>query len=143
MNSSTQFINNHPDLLLVTWWLFLILMTVLCAFLLWLMLRGTISLKGLLDEETGGASVSRFQLLLFSLIVAVGLFLYIGEPCAAGYSGERADAAGHQREYLCGEQGHSVLAGGGRDRRCSWRTERWGTRATANIEPFRGRRDRT
>jgi hypothetical protein len=77
MNSSTQFINNHPDLLLVTWWLFLILMTVLCAFLLWLMLRGTISLKGLLDEETGGASVSRFQLLLFSLIVAVGLFLYI------------------------------------------------------------------
>jgi hypothetical protein len=36
-----------------------------------------IDLSSLLDEANGDASMSRFQLLVFSLVVAVGVFLFI------------------------------------------------------------------
>lgn len=54
---------------------FLLLMGMLSALLLWKMAKNEINLATLLNESNGDASISRFQLLLFSLVVAVGLFL--------------------------------------------------------------------
>jgi len=56
---------------------FLLFMGALCVLLLWKMWTGHIKLDTILEEANGDASVSRFQFLLFSLIVAVGVFLYI------------------------------------------------------------------
>lgn len=72
--------DSHPTLqwfLIVLAILFLLLMGALCVLLLKLMWTGKIDLSRILDEENGGASMSRFQLLLFTLVVCVGLFLYI------------------------------------------------------------------
>jgi len=56
---------------------FLLLMGALCVLLLTKMWRNEINLATLLDEANGDASMSRFQLLLFSIVVSVGLFLYM------------------------------------------------------------------
>jgi hypothetical protein len=56
---------------------FLLFMGLLCTLLLWKMWTGHIKLDTILEEANGDASVSRFQFLLFSLIVAVGVFLFI------------------------------------------------------------------
>src|SRR5258708_20027242 len=56
---------------------FLLIMGALCIMLLLKMWTNQIDLSTLLDEANGDASISRFQLLIFSLVVAVGLFLFI------------------------------------------------------------------
>ncbi len=56
---------------------FLVFMGALCTLLLVKMWRNEIDLSTLLDEANGDASLSRFQLLVFTLVVAVGLFLSI------------------------------------------------------------------
>src|ERR1700761_2679733 len=56
---------------------FLVFMGLLSTLLLWKMWTGHIKLDTILEEANGDASVSRFQFLLFSLIVAVGIFLFI------------------------------------------------------------------
>jgi hypothetical protein len=56
---------------------FLLIMGALCIMLLLKMWTNQIDLSTLLDEANGDASMSRFQLLIFSLVVAVGLFLFI------------------------------------------------------------------
>jgi len=56
---------------------FLLAMGALSALLLWKMAKNEINLKTILNESNGDASISRFQLLLFSMVVAVGLFLYM------------------------------------------------------------------
>lgn len=73
-------IAQHPlmqYLLMAMGFAFLGLMGLLSLLLLYLMFRGKINLSTLLDEANGDASMSRFQLLLFSLVVSVGLFLYM------------------------------------------------------------------
>jgi len=46
-----------------------------CATILWLIWTGKIDLSSLLSETNGDASMSRFQLLIFTFVVAVCLFL--------------------------------------------------------------------
>lgn len=70
----------HPTMAMLLEFLgagFVLAMGWLCVLLLWKMQRNQINLSALLEEESGGASMARFQLLLFSLIVGVGLFLYM------------------------------------------------------------------
>lgn len=64
-------------LLLWTGFAFLPVMGALCIMLLIKMWTNQIDLSTILDEANGDASISRFQLLVFSLVVAVGLFLQI------------------------------------------------------------------
>lgn len=56
---------------------FMIIMGLLCLMLLIKMWRNEINLSSLLEEANGQASMSRFQLLIFTLVVAVGVFLSI------------------------------------------------------------------
>ena len=58
---------------------FLLIMGALCLLLLVKMWNNEINLSTLLEGENGNASIARFQLLVFSLVVAVGIFLYILE----------------------------------------------------------------
>jgi len=56
---------------------FLLIMGTLCVMLLVKMWTNEINLSSLIDEANGDASMSRFQLLVFSLVIAVGVFLFI------------------------------------------------------------------
>ncbi len=56
---------------------FIVIMGLLCLMLLIKMWRNEINLCSLLEEANGQASMSRFQLLVFTLVVAVGVFLSI------------------------------------------------------------------
>ena len=56
---------------------FILLMGLLCVMLLIKMWKNEINLSSLLEEANGQASMCRFQLLIFTLVVAVGVFLSI------------------------------------------------------------------
>lgn len=56
---------------------FMVIMGLLCVMLLIKMWKNEIDLSSLLEEANGQASMSRFQLLIFTLVVAVGVFLSI------------------------------------------------------------------
>src|SRR6185437_12118641 len=56
---------------------FIVIMGALCLMLLIKMWRNEINLCSLLEEANGQASMSRFQLLIFTLVVEVGVFLSI------------------------------------------------------------------
>jgi hypothetical protein len=56
---------------------FMVIMGLLCLMLLIKMWKNEINLSNLLEEVNGQASMSRFQLLVFTLVVAVGVFLSI------------------------------------------------------------------
>jgi hypothetical protein len=56
---------------------FILIMGALCLLLLIKMWKNEISLCSVLEEANGQASMSRFQLLIFTLVIAVGVFLYI------------------------------------------------------------------
>ena len=56
---------------------FMIIMGLLCVMLLIKMWRNEINLSTLLEEANGQASMSRLQLLIFTVVVAVGVFLAI------------------------------------------------------------------
>lgn len=65
------------DLLLWSGDGFLLIMAALCIMLLQKMWTNQINLATILDEANGDASMSRFQLLVFSLVIAVGLYISI------------------------------------------------------------------
>jgi hypothetical protein len=56
---------------------FLLIMSALCYLLWWKMWKNEIKLDALLEEVNGQASMARFQLLVFTLVVAAGLFMYL------------------------------------------------------------------
>jgi hypothetical protein len=56
---------------------FLLIMAALCIMLLYKMWTNQINLSALLDEANGDASMSRFQLLVFTLVIAVGVYIHI------------------------------------------------------------------
>lgn len=62
---------------LVIGWTLCIFIMALEAVLLWLILRGKIDLSRLISEPNGDASMSRFQLLIFTFVVALCLFLVV------------------------------------------------------------------
>lgn len=53
------------------------LMFGLGAVILWKIAIGTIDISQLLEESGGGASMSRFQLLIFTFVIALSLFLLV------------------------------------------------------------------
>jgi hypothetical protein len=69
--------NSMNVLLVVFGFGFFSLMGLLCTMLLFKMWTNQINLSTLLKEANGDASMSRFQLLIFSLVVAVGLYLFM------------------------------------------------------------------
>jgi hypothetical protein len=52
-------------------------MGLLCATLLWLIWTDRIDLSSILAEANGSASMSRLQLLIFTLVIAISLFILI------------------------------------------------------------------
>jgi len=54
-------------------------MGLLSAVLIWKIWKDKINLKSVLDEANDRASMSRFQLLIFTLIVAISLFLVVAK----------------------------------------------------------------
>jgi hypothetical protein len=64
-------------LTLIVGYVILILLFFFGFMVLFAMARGNIDLSMLLSEAGGGASMSRFQLLLFTIVIAFSLFLII------------------------------------------------------------------
>jgi|SRR5436305_9296184 len=64
-------------LTIVVGYVILILLFFFGFMVLFAMARGSIDLSQLLSEAGGGASMSRFQLLLFTIVIAFSLFLII------------------------------------------------------------------
>lgn len=52
-------------------------MGLLCATILWMIWTGKINLSSLLTEANGQASMSRFQLLIFTMIIAISFFILV------------------------------------------------------------------
>lgn len=64
-------------LTLVTGYIITVLLGLVGLVILWKILDGSIDLSELLEESNGGASMSRFQLLIFTFVFAFSLFLVI------------------------------------------------------------------
>ena len=62
-------------LTLVGGWVVLVFVAALGSVVVWSMFTGTIDLTKLISEPTGDASMSRFQLLIFTFVIATSLFL--------------------------------------------------------------------
>lgn len=62
-------------LALMTGWVLLVILAALAATIIYYLWTGKIDLRRLISEPNGDASMSRFQLLVFTLLVAFGLFL--------------------------------------------------------------------
>jgi hypothetical protein len=52
--------------------------------ILWKMVKGSIDLSKLLSEDSGAASLSRFQFLIFTLVISMSLFLLVLANIDAG-----------------------------------------------------------
>jgi hypothetical protein len=52
-------------------------MGLICATILWLIWTDRIDLSRLIAEANGSASMSRFQLLIFTMVVAISLFVLV------------------------------------------------------------------
>lgn len=64
-------------LTLVIGWSLCVLIVMFEVAILWLVFTGKIDLNRLISEPNGDASMSRFQLLIFTFVVALSLFLII------------------------------------------------------------------
>lgn len=64
-------------LALAAGWVILIFVTLLGAAIVWAMFTGVIDLTKVISEPNGDASMSRLQLLIFTFVIAVSLFLVI------------------------------------------------------------------
>ncbi|MGH9429104.1 MAG: hypothetical protein ACRD2L_22710 [Terriglobia bacterium] len=66
-----------PQLGLVIGWILTIFLGLLGAVILWKIIDGTIDLTYLISDELGYASLSRFQFLVFTFVIAMSLFYVI------------------------------------------------------------------
>jgi hypothetical protein len=73
LQASTQW----TTLALVIGWILTIFVGLLAAWILFLIVTGKIDLSQLISEPTGQASLSRFQFLIFTFVIALSLFLII------------------------------------------------------------------
>jgi len=62
-------------LALMTGWVLLAVLVAFTATIIYYMWSGKMDLRRLISEPNGDASISRFQLLVFTIVVAFGLFL--------------------------------------------------------------------
>jgi hypothetical protein len=58
-------------------WMIAIFVGILGILVLWRIFRGDIKLNSLLEDENNKASLSRFQFLIFTFVIALSLFLII------------------------------------------------------------------
>jgi uncharacterized BrkB/YihY/UPF0761 family membrane protein len=70
---------------LVIGWILTVFLGLLGAVILWLILTGRIDLTGLISEPKGEASLSRFQFLVFTFVIAMSLFYLIVTRTPPGY----------------------------------------------------------
>lgn len=73
------------DIKLAIQWVTLSFMTLMAAAFLWRVITGQIDLTRLISEPTGDASIARFQLLIFTFVVAFSLFLIISSGTPPGF----------------------------------------------------------
>lgn len=66
-------------------WIALGFMALLGAAILWFIFTGKIDLTRLISEPTGDASMSRFQLLIFTFVIALSMFLIIASAAEPGF----------------------------------------------------------
>lgn len=66
---------NTPGM--VTAWMVPVFIGLLGLLVLWKIYTGKINLAGLINETGGEASMSRFQLLIFTFVISMSLFLII------------------------------------------------------------------
>ena len=71
---------------LVIAWILTVFLGLLGAVILWLILTGRIDLTGLISEPKGEASLSRFQFLVFTFVIAMSLFYLIVTRTPPGYT---------------------------------------------------------
>lgn len=71
--------DHRAKLELATGYALLVLIFFYGAIVLFKMAAGTIDLSELLGEHGGGASMSRFQLLIFTFVIALSFFLLVTE----------------------------------------------------------------
>jgi hypothetical protein len=64
-------------LALVVGWILTIMLGLLGLIIVWLIVSGRINLSNLISEPNGQASLSRFQFLVFTFVIAMSLFLMI------------------------------------------------------------------
>lgn len=64
-------------LALVVGWILTIMLGLLGLIIVWLIVSGRINLSNLISEPNGQASLSRFQFLIFTFVIAMSLFLMI------------------------------------------------------------------
>ncbi|MGE5204016.1 MAG: hypothetical protein ACM3PW_00255 [Chlamydiota bacterium] len=64
-------------LTLVAGYIICVLIGLLGLLVLWKIMDGSIDLSDLISEENGGASMSRFQFLVFTFVISLSLFLVI------------------------------------------------------------------
>ena len=64
-------------LVLVIGWILTIFLGILALIVLWKIVTGQISLRYLISDELGYASLSRFQFLVFTFVIAMTLFYLI------------------------------------------------------------------
>jgi hypothetical protein len=103
----------HTVLGLVFGWIIAILMGGFGAIILWKMARNRIDLKELIDEPGGGASLSRFQFLVFTFVIALSYFLLVVEFLASDpLHFELPNIAGGALALLGISSGSYVLAKG-------------------------------
>lgn len=69
--------SHWTTLALVIGWMLTIFIGLLGAIILWLIVIGKINLSQLISEPSGQASLSRFQFLIFTFVIALSLFLII------------------------------------------------------------------
>jgi len=66
-------------------WVALSFMALLGGAIIWFIFTGKIDLTRLISEPTGDASMSRFQLLIFTFVIALSMFLIIASSTEPGF----------------------------------------------------------
>jgi len=64
-------------LVLVAGWILTIFIGAFGIIILWYIIKGKINLEKLISEKNGDASLSRFQFLIFTFVIATSLFIIV------------------------------------------------------------------
>jgi hypothetical protein len=73
------------QLWLVIGWILTVFLGLLAAVVLWKILQNDIDIRYVISDENGWASLSRFQFLIFTFVIAMSLFYLIAKTEPAGY----------------------------------------------------------
>ena len=91
-----------PLLVLVIGWILTIFLGILAFIILWKIATNEISLRYLISDELGYASLSRFQFLLFTFVIAMTLVYLIAAQGRFRDSQSDSGDTRNQRRFFCG-----------------------------------------